>query len=65
MIVPELMQNDCTAPALANALLPMLRTRRIDPDLLATFRRLHESLLAPRGSAAAAVADLLATGTAR
>jgi lipid-A-disaccharide synthase len=65
MIVPELMQNDCTAPALANALLPMLRTRRIDPELLATFRSLHESLLAPRGSAAAAVADLLATGTAR
>jgi lipid-A-disaccharide synthase len=60
MIVPELMQADCTAPALAAALLPMLRERRIDPDLLATFCRLHESLLAPRGSAAAAIAEFLA-----
>jgi lipid-A-disaccharide synthase len=65
MIVPELMQNDCTAPALANALMPMLRARRIDPDLLTTFRRLHDSLLAPRGSAAAAVAELLAASATR
>jgi lipid-A-disaccharide synthase len=65
MLVPELMQNDCTATALAAALLPMLRERRIDPDLLATFRRLHESLLAPHGSAAAAVADLVAADGAR
>ncbi len=57
MIVPELMQNDCTAPALAAALAPTLRARRIDPELLVTYRRLHESLLAPRGSAAAAIAD--------
>ena len=65
IVVPELMQNDCTAPALAAALLPMLRERRIDPDLLATFRRLHESLLAPRGSAAAAVAERIAADAAR
>jgi lipid-A-disaccharide synthase len=65
MIVPELMQDDCTAPALAAALLPMLRERHIDPELLATFRRLHQSLLAPRGSAAAAVAELLDAGAAR
>ncbi len=64
ILVPELMQNDCTAPALAAALLPMLRERRIDPELLATFRRLHESLLAPRGSAAAAVAELIAADRA-
>ncbi len=64
MIVPELMQNACTAPALANSLLPMLRTRSIDPELLVTFRRLHESLLAPRGSAAATVAELLAADVA-
>ena len=65
IVVPELMQNDCTAPALAAALLPMLRQRRIDAELLATFRRLHESLLAPRGSAAAAVAELIAADAAR
>jgi len=65
IVVPELMQNDCTAPALAAALLPMLRERCIDPELFATFRRLHESLLAPRGSAAAAVAELIAADPAR
>ena len=65
IVVPELMQNDCTAPALAAALLPMLRERRIDPQLLALFRRLHERLLAPRGSAAAAIAELIAADAAR
>ena len=65
IVVPELMQNDCTATALASALLPMLRERRIDPELLAVFRRLHESLLAPHGSAAAAVAELIAADAAR
>ena len=60
MIVPELMQNDCAAPALAAALAPPLHARRIDPELLATFRHLHESLLAPHGSAAAAIADRIA-----
>ena len=65
IVVPELMQNDCTAPALAAALLPMLRERRIDPALLATFKRLHESLLAPHGSAAAAVAELIAADATR
>jgi lipid-A-disaccharide synthase len=64
IVIPELMQNDCTAPALAAALLPMLRERRTDPELLATFRRLHESLLAPHGSAAAAVAELITADTA-
>ena len=65
IVVPELMQNDCNAPALAAALLPMLRERRIDPQLLALFRNLHQSLLAPRGSAAAAVAEIIAADAAR
>jgi lipid-A-disaccharide synthase len=59
-IVPELMQGDCTPAALADALLPLLRARTIAPDLLAEFRRLHESL---RGdalhNAAAAIADMM------
>jgi len=59
-IVPELMQDDCKPAALADALLPLLRARAIAPELLAEFRRLHESL---RGdalhNAAAAVADMI------
>jgi lipid-A-disaccharide synthase len=59
-IVPELMQQDCRPAALAEALLPQLRARTIAPDLLAEFRRLHQSL---RGdalhNAAAAVADMI------
>ena len=59
-IVPELMQDDCKPAALAAALLPHLRARALAPDLLAEFRRLHESL---RGdalhNAAAAVADMI------
>jgi len=59
-IVPELMQDECKPAALAEHLLPFLRSRAIAPDLLAEFRRLHESL---RGDAlhnpAAAVADMM------
>jgi len=59
-IVPELMQDECKPAALADALLPQLRARSLAPDLLAEFRRLHESL---RGdalhNAAAAVADMI------
>ncbi len=58
-IVPELMQDDCTAPALAAALLPMLESRHMNPALTAEFRRIHETLLADAGSASSAVADLL------
>jgi len=60
-VVPELMQDDCTPPALADALAPMLRARALPADTLEEFTRLHESL---RGdtehNAAAAVSDLLA-----
>ena len=59
-IVPELMQDDCKPAALADALLPLLRTRVIAPGQLAEFRRLHEAL---RGdalhNAAAAIADMI------
>jgi lipid-A-disaccharide synthase len=59
-IVPELMQEGCKPAALADTLLPHLRARAIAPDLLAEFRRVHESL---RGdalhNAAAAVADMI------
>jgi lipid-A-disaccharide synthase len=59
MVVPELMQDDCTAPALASALLPMLESRQTDPALMAEFRRIHESLLADADSAPSAVVELL------
>lgn len=59
-IVPELMQHDCTPPALAAALAPMLRERSLPGDVLDEFERIHRSL---RGdaehNAAAAVAGLL------
>jgi lipid-A-disaccharide synthase len=59
-IVPELMQHDCNPSALAEALLQHLRARAIAPELLAEFRRLHQSL---RGdalhNAAVAVADMI------
>jgi lipid-A-disaccharide synthase len=59
IVVPELMQDDCKAPALAAALLPMLQSRKMDPVLLAEFRRIHETLLAQPDSASSAVANLL------
>ncbi len=59
IVVPELMQDDCTAPALASALLPMLESRRMDAALIAEFRRIHESLLADADSAPSAVVELL------
>ncbi len=55
-LVPELMQDDCTPEALAAALLPILRERRIDPGLLAEYRRLH---LALRGDANRNAADAI------
>jgi lipid-A-disaccharide synthase len=59
-IVPELMQDACNPAALADALLPPLRARAIAPDLLAEFRRLHETLRADAlHNAAAAVADMI------
>jgi lipid-A-disaccharide synthase len=57
-IVAELMQDHCAPEALAQALITPLRERRIEPDLLAEYTRLHELL---RGdgdrSAAAAIID--------
>ncbi len=57
-IVPELMQDHCTPQALAEALRKPLMERRIEPELLDEYRRIHEML---RGggdrSAAMAVAD--------
>jgi len=59
-IVPELMQDACTAQALADALAPMLRARALDPATRAEFTRLHVSLRGDPGhDAAAAVAELL------
>lgn len=59
-IVPEYMQDACTPDALAAALAPLLRERRIDPDLLAEYRRLHRALHGGASHpAAAAVAELI------
>jgi lipid-A-disaccharide synthase len=57
-IVAELMQDRCTPQALAGGLLKPLRERRIEPELLAEYTRLH-ALLRGGGdhSAAAAVID--------
>jgi lipid-A-disaccharide synthase len=43
-IVPERMQDRCTPETLCADLLPMLQTRRIDPQLLAEYERLHRAL---------------------
>jgi lipid-A-disaccharide synthase len=57
-IVPELMQDQCKPELLAAALLPSLRSRQIDSELMDEYRRLH---LALRGDAnrdaAAAILD--------
>ncbi len=59
-IVPELMQGDCRPEALAAALLPALRQRRIDPMLLAEYQRIHQSLRGDaKHDAAAAIAELI------
>lgn len=62
-IAPELMQDQCTPEALAAALEPMLRVAEPDPALLAEYRRLHLALRHDASaSAAAAIADLVASG---
>jgi lipid-A-disaccharide synthase len=67
-LVPELMQAACTPEAIAAALLPYLRdprTHAMPAEMLATFQRLHRELLGdPDRSAAAAIADLLASRSA-
>jgi lipid-A-disaccharide synthase len=57
VIVPELMQDECTPEALAGALAPLLRSRQLDPGTLAEFTRLHESL---RGDAAHSATESIA-----
>jgi lipid-A-disaccharide synthase len=57
-IVAELMQDQCTPQALARALHKPLLERRIEPDLLAEYTRLHELLRGDGSrSAAAAIVD--------
>ncbi len=57
-IVPELMQTRCTPQALAEALRGPLIERRIEPELLAEYVRLHRQLIGDgSGSAAAAVLE--------
>lgn len=59
-IVPEYMQDDCRPDALAAALLPSLRERRIDAALLADYQRIHRSLLTDADNpAAVAIAELI------
>lgn len=59
-IVPEYMQDDCRPDALAAALLPSLRERRIDAALLAQYQRIHRSLLTDADNpAAVAIAELI------
>ena len=53
VIVPELLQQDCTGERLAAALLPLLTRADIDPELLHCFEHLHQSLSASDPDAAA------------
>ena len=59
IVVPELMQDLCTAPALAATLLPMLEADNGDPAAIDEFRRLHDTLFADPHAAASAVLDIL------
>jgi lipid-A-disaccharide synthase len=61
-VVPELMQDACTPQALATALAPMLRERRSDSEMNATFVELHRSLKGPGNNAAAAAIGELLSG---
>ena len=57
-IVPELMQDHCTPQALAEALRKPLMERRIEPELLDEYRRIHAMLHGGGDrSAATAVVD--------
>lgn len=57
-LVPELMQDRCTPQALADALRVSLAERRIAPDLLAEYHRLHLTLHGDGDqTAAAAILD--------
>ncbi|HEX6833842.1 MAG TPA: lipid-A-disaccharide synthase, partial [Rudaea sp.] len=59
-LVPELMQDACTAPALAQPLLAILRERSTNEQTVAEFERIHRDLLGDADhDAATAVADLI------
>ena len=62
-IVPELMQDDCTADNLAATLLPMLEHDQAQDSLLPRYQAIHRRLRGPAGgasdAAAAAIAGLL------
>ena len=60
-LVPEILQDDCTPPALAEAVLRLFRDTAARVALVAEFERLHETLkgAGDRG-AAAAIDELLA-----
>src|SRR5262249_15116637 len=54
MVVPELMQDDCTPDHLAAALVPLLRAGALDATMLNLFSKLHNSLRGVAGQDAAA-----------
>ena len=56
-LVPELMQDACTPPALAAALAPMLHARKLSADILQEFIHVHESLRSDAEHGAAASVD--------
>jgi lipid-A-disaccharide synthase len=65
-LVPELMQAQCTAQNLADALLPALQVRNAPNALIAEFTRLHRELqLDADETAAAAIDELLLTPATR
>ena len=62
-LVPELLQDDCTAPKLRDAVLAWLRDPEAAIALRPRFRALHETLRRDASARAAdAVAELLGTG---
>lgn len=56
-LVPELMQDACTPPALASAVLNLLRDTAARVALVAEFERLHETLKGEGDRGAAAAVD--------
>ncbi|HET7301348.1 MAG TPA: lipid-A-disaccharide synthase [Oleiagrimonas sp.] len=65
---PELMQDDCTADKLSDAVLALLRDPERRGEIVATFEHLHRKLLGdmqpehPAGPAADAVAEMIEHG---
>lgn len=65
---PELMQDDCTADKLADAVLALLRNPERRGDIVATFEHLHRELLGdmqpehPAGPAADAIVEMIVHG---